>query len=164
MPQAMTAKVLKIIVGDQEVIIDRKDLKGIDLFNLRITANGYAAIGEKLLHRIIMNPPANMQIDHVNHDTLDNRRCNLRVCTNSENLMNRGKTKSNTSGFKGVNREKRLKRKKYRARITANKKTFYLGNFDDPAQAGEAYQEAAREYHGEFMPKEMKPRKRRKKQ
>jgi hypothetical protein len=122
----MTAKTIVIKVGDAEILIDRKDLKGIDLFNLRITDDGYAMIGDKLLHRIIMDPPANMQIDHVNHNTLDNRRCNLRVCTNSENQMNRGKTKSNTSDFKGVNHEKRLKRKKYRARITANKKPFAL--------------------------------------
>jgi hypothetical protein len=146
----MTSKVLKITVADQQILVDRKDLKGIDLFNLRITAEGYAAVGEKLLHRIITDCPGNMQVDHINKNTLDNRRCNLRVCTSSENQMNRGKTKANTSGFKGVNCEKRKKRKKYRARITADKKTFYLGNFEKVSDAGAAYKEAVKVYHGQF--------------
>jgi len=146
----MTCKTLIITIGDQQILIDRKDLKGINLFNLRITANGYAAIGDKLLHRIIMNPPANMQIDHKNKDTLDNRRCNLRVCTNSENQMNRGKQKNNGTGYKGVNKDKRRKRKNYRARITAARKTYFLGNFDKPDEAGAAYKKAARQRHGEF--------------
>jgi len=146
----MTSKVLIIIIGDQQILIDRKDLKGIDLFNLRITANGYAAIGDKLLHRIIMNPAANMQVDHKNKNTLDNRRCNLRVCTNSENQMNRGKTRANTTGYKGVNENKRRKNKNYRARITADKKTYYLGNFEKPDEAGAAYKKAVKQRHGKF--------------
>jgi hypothetical protein len=146
----MTSKTLIITIGDKQIFIDRKDLKGIDLFNLRITANGYAAIGDKLLHRIIMNPPENMQIDHVNKNTLDNRRCNLRVCTVSQNQMNRGKQKNNSTGYKGVNQDKRCKRKKYRTRITKDKKTYYLGNFEKPSEAGQAYKKAVKQHHGEF--------------
>jgi len=146
----MTSKVLTIIIGDQQILIDRKDLKGIDLASLRITADGYAATGEKLLHRIIMNPPTNMQIDHKNKNKLDNRRCNLRVCTHSENQMNRGKTKKNTTGYKGVNEDKRCKRKKYRARIAVDKKTYYLGNFEKPDDAGAAYKKAVKQRHGKF--------------
>ena len=153
----MTAKTVKIVIGDAEILIDRRDLKGIDLSALRITSDGYAIVGRKLLHRIIMNPPPDKQIDHKNKNTLDNRRANLRICTNSENQMNRGKTRANGSGFKGVNLQKRLKRKKYRARITADKKTFYLGNFEDAAEAGSAYRKAAKQHHGEFMGRE--PRK-----
>ena len=150
----MTSKTVKIVIGDAEILIDRRDLKGIDLSVLRITSDGYAMVGNKLLHRIIMNPPPDKQIDHKNKNTLDNRRANLRVCTNSENQMNRGKTRASSSGYKGVNLEKRLKRKKYRARITADKKTFYLGNFEDAAEAGSAYRKAAKQHHGKFMFKE----------
>jgi hypothetical protein len=146
----MTSKVLTIIVGDQQILIDRKDLKGIDLFNLRITDSGYAAIGDKLLHRIIMNPPKNMQVDHKNKNKLDNRRCNLRVCTHSENQMNRGKTKANSTGYKGVNRDKRGKRKIYRARIAADGKTYCLGYFEKPDEAGAAYKKAVKQRHGKF--------------
>ena len=137
------------MIGDHKILIDRKDLKNIDLFNLRITGNGYAAIGNKLLHRLIMNPPSDMQVDHKNKNTLDNRRCNLRICTHSENLMNRGRQKNNSTGYKGVNRDER-KRKKYRARIAVNKKTYYLGNFEKPDEAGAAYKKAAKLRHGEF--------------
>jgi hypothetical protein len=91
-----------------------------------------------------------MQIDHVNKNTLDNRRSNLRVCTVSENQMNRGKQKNNSTGFKGVNVDKRCKRKKYRAKIAANKKTYYLGNFEKLREAGAAYEKAARQRHGKF--------------
>ena len=66
----MTSKVLKIIIAGQEILVDRRDLMGIDLCNLRITSDGYAVVGNKLLHRLIMNPPANMQIDHINKNTL----------------------------------------------------------------------------------------------
>ena len=156
----MTSKTLIITIGDQQIFIDRKDLKALDLSALRITADGYAIIGDKLLHRLIMNPPENMQIDHKNKNKLDNRRCNLRICTNSENLMNRGKQRDNTTGFKGVSTDKRCKRKKYRARITADKKTYFLGNFEKPDEAGKAYKKAVKQYHGEFArvndPKENK--------
>jgi len=146
----MISKVLIIIINDHKILIDRKDLKGIDLCNLRITTNGYVAVGNELLHRIIMNPPGNLQVDHRNKNPLDNRRTNLRICSNSENQWNRGKTRSNTSGFKGVFRDKRQQKKSYRARITANKEIFNLGSFEKPEQAGAAYKRAAKQHHGKF--------------
>ena len=146
----MTAKVLKIILDGREILIDRKDLKGIDLSNLRITDHGYVMLGDKYLHRLILNPSTDMQIDHINKNKLDNRRCNLRVCTNSENQMNRGKTRANTVGVKGVYRARGSIKKIYRAQIKANKKTYYLGSFEKPDEAGAAYKKAAKQLHGEF--------------
>jgi len=146
----MICKFLKIIIGDKEIFIDRKDLKGLDLSNLRITSNGYAAIGKKYLHRVVMSPPQNMQVDHANKNTLDNRRFNLRICSVSQNQMNRGKPRSNTTGRKGVSKDKRRQRKSYRARITANKKTFNLGYFEELDEAGVAYEKAAKRHHGKF--------------
>ena len=146
----MTSKTITIKYGDAEILIDRRDLKNIDLSLLRINIDGYAVIGDKLLHRIIMNPPADMQIDHKNKNTLDNRRSNLRICTHAENQWNRGKTKTNSCGYKGVSKDKRRKSKKYRARITANKQTSYLGSFDDAREAGTVYRKAVKEYHGKF--------------
>ena len=54
------------------------------------------------IHRVIINAPKGMQVDHINGNPLDNRRENLRICTNQQNGMNRGKPKDNTSGYKGV--------------------------------------------------------------
>ena len=59
-------------------------------------------IGLIRLHQVIMLPPEGMEVDHINGDTLDNRRCNLRLVTKSQNQRNKGKCRTNTSGFKGV--------------------------------------------------------------
>ncbi|MCL1955245.1 MAG: HNH endonuclease [Brevinematales bacterium] len=141
---------IKIVIGNQEIFLDKKDLKGLDLSNLRISSGGYAMIGEKLLHRIIMNAPEDMEIDHKNLNKLDNRRQNLRVCSHSENMMNRGKQKNNSTGFKGVNLDKGRKRKRFRAKITANKKNYCLGSFKKPEAAAAAYAKAAKLHHGQF--------------
>lgn len=98
------------------------------------------------LHSILMNPPKGKVVDHIDGDGLNNRRSNLRICSTSENMMNRGKQLNNTSGFKGVFRE----RKKWRARIRVNGNAIYLGCFDDKLKAYEAYKKACIKYHGEY--------------
>ena len=100
------------------------------------------------LHRLIMNTPKGMQTDHINGDTLDNRKQNLRICTAAENQRNRGPTKNNKSGFKGVGWHTR--NKKWYARIMHNNKRTYLGSFKDKEEAARAYDRKAIELHGEF--------------
>jgi len=100
------------------------------------------------LGRFLMNAPANMFVDHINKDTLDNRKCNLRICTNSQNQMNRGKAKNNKSGFKGVHWSKESN--KWRAQIRLAGKCKHLGLFIDILDAVQAYNEASIKYHGEF--------------
>jgi hypothetical protein len=100
------------------------------------------------MHRLIANVPSGLMVDHINDDSLDNRRENLRVCTNAQNLVNTGKPKSNTSGFKGVSWSKFAK--KYQAYISKNGKRFHLGYFDDNTTAALAYDYAAIELHGPF--------------
>lgn len=111
----------------------------------------YASMNNKkvALSRLITNAPAGMYVDHINGDVLDNRRANLRVVTNAENLRNRGKTSANKTGFKGV--YKHAKSGKYRAVIGVNYKPIHLGEFPTAELAGAAYMEAARKYHGEFV-------------
>jgi len=86
-------------------------------------------------------------VDHINGDTLDNRKDNLRLCTQGENSKNR-RAQIGTSVYKGVGYEK--KAGKWRARIRDNYKHIFLGYFDTPEEAAEAYQDAARLRHGEF--------------
>lgn len=100
------------------------------------------------LHRFITDAPAGKHVDHKNKNGLDNRQSNLRVCTASENLQNRGKQKNNKSGFKGVYWNKHAK--KWHACIAANKKRFSLGYYDSVQDAAVAYKQAALKYHGEF--------------
>ena len=98
------------------------------------------------MHRMIMCAGKGDIIDHINHDTLDNRRCNLRICTHSENMRNRGKANTNTSGYKGVCK----KGSKWSARIGVDGERLYLGTFETKEEACSAYCEAALKYHGEF--------------
>ena len=109
---------------------------------------GYSGkVGSVHMQRIIMDAPKGMVVDHINHDTLDNRRCNLRLATKSENMMNRRSFKSNASGLKGV--YKKSKNKWY-SKIKVNGEEFLLGTFDTPEEASAAYCEAVQKYHGEF--------------
>lgn len=102
----------------------------------------------QILHRFILDAPAGMDVDHINHDTLDNRKCNLRVCTHSENLMNQKRSKANTSGYKGVHWHKKSKR--WVAQVRKEGKTVYCKLFVSKEDAARAYDAAALEHHGEF--------------
>ena len=86
-------------------------------------------------------------IDHINGIKTDNRPCNLRLATDMQNSHNRGLTKRNTTGYRGVCFEKRSG--KYLAQIRVAGKQYRLGTFDNPKDASEAYEEAAKELHGE---------------
>lgn len=87
-------------------------------------------------------------VDHINGDTLDNHRGNLRLVSHSQNCMNRGLRVDNSSGYKGVSWDK--KTRKWRARIKVDRKDKTLGYFDTPEEAYTAYCEAAPIYHGEY--------------
>jgi hypothetical protein len=100
------------------------------------------------MHRVIMNTPQGMDTDHINGDGLDNRKCNLRVCTRTQNNYNIGRNKLNVSGYKGVGWHK--SNEKWRARIRINKKRVNLGYFETPELAYQAYCNKAKEVHGEF--------------
>ena len=100
------------------------------------------------LHRYIVDCPYDMDVDHINCNTLDCRRENLRICTRAENNRNRVKSQKNTSGFKGVRWRK--KEKKWVAEISHNNKKIHLGYFDTPERAHEAYTIASEKYHKEF--------------
>lgn len=102
----------------------------------------------QLLYRIIAGATEGEEVDHVNRDRLDNRKSNLRKCTRQENACNRGKAKHNKSGYKGVYWCKG--RRKYRAQIQARGKHRLLGQFDVAQDAARAYDNAAKELHGEF--------------
>ena len=88
-------------------------------------------------------------LDHIDGDPANNKIENLRPATYSQNNLNRGKHKRNTSGFKGVTWVKTENR--YSARIAINGKRLFLGYFDDPKKAHKAYCEAAKEYEPNFV-------------
>ncbi len=110
--------------------------------------------GILLLHRVIMSRILEREllrsefVDHIHGLTLDNRRSEIRLATNSQNMMNKSKHKNSTSLYKCVTWHAGTG--KWRAYITINKKRRYLGLFVEPREAYEAYCVAARELFGEF--------------
>ena len=104
------------------------------------------------LHRFIMNCPEELVVDHINHNPLDNRKENLRICTSQQNNMNRSIQSNNTSDTVGVSWRK--DRNKWRAYITLNGKQKTLGLFVLKEDAIKARKEAEEKYFGEFRNKE----------
>lgn len=103
---------------------------------------------DTMLHRMLLNvTDSKIQVDHINGNPLDNRRCNLRTCTNKQNMMNRFLQKNNTTGYKGV-RKSGLKG--FRATIQVNNKKINLGSYKTIKEAAIAYNNGALKYFGEF--------------
>ena len=138
-------------------IVDDDDYEALICFKWHCNAAGYSVrritIGPGkramvLMHRLIAGTPPGKETDHINMDKLDNRKCNLRICTPAENKWNLGKRKDNMSGYKGVGWHKGTK--KFMARIRHNNTRMYLGLFPTAKAAHNAYKLAAATYHGEF--------------
>lgn len=143
-----------ICLGGHQVLLDEEDTHLFDEYRWHIKRNRsktYVRCHPQFvyLHRMVMNAPVGIQVDHINGNGLDNRKENLRLCTTSQNLFNRGKNKNNTSGLKGVGFDKR--RGTWYARIEVDRKTIFIGSFPSPSEAHEAYKRVAIEKAGEFV-------------
>ncbi len=100
------------------------------------------------MHRVILNVPTGLVCDHKNHNTLDNRRCNLRICTPAQNRYNQLPGTGGTSRYKGVYWDKDVR--KWRARIQHQGRMIHIGYYDYEADAAIAYDDTAIELFGEF--------------
>ncbi|HNY80047.1 MAG: HNH endonuclease [Sedimentisphaerales bacterium] len=98
------------------------------------------------MHREIMKPPKGMVVDHINGNGLDNRRCNLRICTQLQNSQNSRRRKPGKSQFRGVF----PRGEKWQAAIQHDGKPMYLGLFDEEVEAAKARDRKAYELAGEF--------------
>jgi hypothetical protein len=150
-------KKIKLSNADDYTLVDDEDYPILSRYTWRKDPKGYAVTGFMgttiRLHRFILNPPKDVQIDHVNCEKLDNRKSNLRKATNTENQRNvKKKTSVNgrkmSSKYKGVNLRKCTG--KFIARISVNGERLFLGNFLTEEEAAHAYNEAAYIHFGEF--------------
>ncbi len=114
----------------------------------RVRIDNGSYLAHRLIWLIVGGEWPEGRLDHINRIKSDNRWCNLRECTNSQNLINANISKSNTSGYKGV--VLRKNNQKWRSRITVNYKRISLGDFDTKEEAYDAYCTASRKYFSEF--------------
>lgn len=151
-----------ITIAGREVLFDELDQELIDSREWRLSSprpNQYVqkmAFDDShkricvLLHRLIMDAPEGFVVDHINGNTLDNRRANLRICSQAQNLLNRKIHSNNRSGYKGVYYDPECRFRPWRADIRANGKRVRLGFFKTPEEAHSAYVDASKRLHGEF--------------
>ena len=135
-------------------IVDDADYDSIIQHKWYLQSAGYAAHGIKkegrwtveLMHRFILGEAcAGFDVDHINMDRLDNRRCNLRVATRSQNMAN---THAIVGDYKGVSYDHR--KRKYEAKIYVKGQKLWLGYYKSAEEAAKAYNNAAINHFGEY--------------
>lgn len=132
-------------------IIDLDNIDSVKQYKWCLNGNGYPFNNQVgFLHRFIKDCPEDMVIDHINHNRLDNRYDNLRVCTTQQNSMNTGQRCNTSSGVTGVSYY--AHRNTWEAYISINGKRKRLGYFKTIEEAIEARRQAEIEYYGEFAP------------
>jgi hypothetical protein len=147
-------------------IVDKEDYEWLMGWNWYCTSRGRKGIQDRLyparrceidgkvhilsMHRQIMgiDLPRGTVVDHIDGNPFNNRRANLRICTQSENGMNKKVQSNNVSGLKGAHREPRGNR--WKSSIRVNGRSKHLGYFNTPEAAHEAYIKAAKLHFGEF--------------
>jgi hypothetical protein len=131
--------------------LDPEDLKKFGFKIVNISGgrgDGYLAFWYKgknvMLHRVIMNAKDTEIVDHINGNTLDNRKINLRVCSHRQNIINSKPRSDNTSGYKGVFRNRATNL--WEARVG----NVFAGSYTYKTEAAVAYNKAAIKLHGEY--------------
>ena len=140
-----------------EAIIDLADIPLVEgrAWRLLTTPSGHAyaytrATGNQMLlmHRMLMQSLPGEMVDHMDGDGINNRRKNLRNCSNAQNQANKAANRRSKLGLKGVS--KKTRGNGYRAVISPGNKKIHLGYYATPEEAAAAYRGAARLLWGEF--------------
>lgn len=143
-----------IEIKSKQFRLDDEDYELISGFNWHLDTFGYPKYRDNSLgktwsiHRMLLNPPDGMVVDHIDGDIYNNQKANLRVCTMQENLYNRKKQDFTSSEYKGVCWNKRDR--KWRAYLNHKGKRISLGSYEKEKEAAEAYNTKALELFGEY--------------
>ncbi len=149
-----------------EVLVDVDDYEWLSQFHWILSGGKAGAGGQypsayirrdkgsytfKYMHRMVIGALKGQFVDHINGNTLDNRKENLRLCTRSQNGANRGKTQKNKTRYKGVSYQPhKSKPSPWVSKIMHNKKAIHLGSYSSQTEAAIAYNVKAKELFGEF--------------
>ena len=140
-------KKIKLTQG-RFAVVDDQDYDWLNQYKWCVNSKNYVINRIGTIHKVIMNPPKGLQVDHINGDRFDNRRNNLRICTVSQNCSNRISKIKPKSGYRGVTFHSITG--KWRARLEINSKKISLGLYFTKKEAAIAYNQAAKAYFGEF--------------
>lgn len=140
---------LGVNAKDGYAIVD-KEFAYLDQYKWSKSHWGYAVSSTPVLklHRVVAGANIGEVVDHTNGDPLDNRKCNLRLCSQSENSKNQKLRTNNTTGYKGV--YFMASANKYTAKVKNNYISYHIGLFDTAKEAAQAYNEKALQLHGKF--------------
>ena len=170
MPEAKEIIIESKKHGTVTVLLDQKDWDKVKDYKWHMSSDGYvrakikdpkgrtrikngyvcAKHADVHMHRLIMGTPSDLFTDHINGNKADNRKSNLRVCTNAENSRNSKPHTNSKSGYKGVSAQPLSRRNPWKANIRVEGKKKHIGCFVTTEEAALAYDEKAKEYFGEF--------------
>lgn len=150
-----------ILADGREFYFDAEDFNVVSGLTWCMNSNGYIVSWDRFnkryvyLHRLLMGLTGDdaFVVDHINHVPYDNRKCNLRVCSHRQNILNSSIKKNNTSGVTGVQYNDDTH--KWIAQITVHGKNLRLGSFDSFDAAVSERKSAEKVYFGEYAYKEV---------
>jgi hypothetical protein len=154
-PASKGVRLIELTHG-KYAIVDAEDYDRLSSYKWCATEHGPSWYAQTLrrdgvplsMHRLITGAPKGLFVDHRDNNGLNNRKTNLRICTEEQNQRNRRPSRGKSFKYKGVSWFKPLK--KFRARISHNRICIHIGYFDNEIDAAKAYDKKAKELFGEF--------------